>query len=169
MAVPHFLRSEPDLTASLQPLRERLAETVSWCSRRAEAADPGIALRTSPLSPPPATPWPETLRAVAEQRLFHLGRSWRRSQEPLGGGRLLVYFPTPPFSRGAARTASGGYFDERDAPPWDTWVAYVEESGQSYLVAWVSPAVMGPVTAGIEAAGRSLAWLDSAGVGLSLA
>ncbi len=165
MTVPNFLRSEPDLTASLHPFRERLAETVSWCSRRAALEDLAAALRTASLSPPPAVGWPETVRSVAEARLAALGRSWRRSQDPLGGGRLLLYFPTPPHSRGAARTASNGYFDQRDTPPWDTWAAYMEETGRSYLVAWVPPQALTPATAGVTAAPNSLAWLDHADVG----
>ena len=168
MSVPNFLRSEPDLSASLHPFRERLAETVSFCSRRTGQPDLGGALRTTALSPPPATPWPETVRAVAEQRQLLLGRSWRRSQDPLGGGLLLVYFPTPPHSRGAARTASGGYFDERDAPPWDSWVAYLEEPGRSYVVAWVPPEALAQATAGVQAASGSLSWLELAGVGFGL-
>lgn len=167
MTVPEFLRSEPDLSGSLHAFRERLAETVSWCGRRAGQPDLGVALRTSDLSPPPATPWPETVRAVAEQRLLLLGRSWRRSLDPLGGGQLLVYFPTPPHSGGAARAASHGYFDDRDAPPWDTWVAYLEEPGRSYVVAWVPAQGLEPVTAGIGAA-RSLAWLETSGVSFRL-
>ena len=165
MTVPNFLRSEPDLTASLHPFRERLAETISWCSRRAALEDLPSALRTASLSPPPAIGWPETVRSVAEARLAVLGRSWRRSQDPLGGGRLLLYFPTPPHSRGAARTASNGYFDQRDTPPWDTWAAYMEETGRSYLVAWVPPQALDAATAGITAAPNSLAWLDNADVG----
>lgn len=174
VSAPHFLRSEPDCSASLQPFQERLAETVSWCGRRHGDPDPGTALRTAALSPPPATPWPETVRAVAEQRRGLLGRSWRRPANPLGGGLLLVYFPTPPHSRGAARSASEGYFDDRDTPPWDTWVAYLEEPGRSYVVAWVPPAVLAQATAGVAAAiggrkaGSSLAWLEGSGVGLRL-
>ena len=80
---------------------------------------------------------------------------------------LLVYLPTPPHSGGAARAASHGYFDDRDAPPWDTWVAYLEEPGRSYVVAWVPPQGLESATAGIEAA-RSLAWLETSGVGFRL-
>jgi hypothetical protein len=162
---PEILRSEPDISGSLQPFQERLAETVSWAARRApDGSTLGEALRSSLLAPPAATPWPETLRSVAEKRLVQLGRSWRRTLDPLGGGRLMVYFPTPPHSRGAARNISDGFFDERDAPPWDTWVAYIEETSRSYLVAWVPPFAFAQASAGIGAAGRSLAWLDKSGV-----
>ncbi len=167
MTGPTILRSEPDLSLSGQPFHERLAETVSWCRRRATLPDLGEALRTTELSPPPATPWAETVRAVAEQRLLQLGRSWRRSLAPLAGGLLLVYFPTPPHSGGAAREASHGYFDDRDAPPWDTWVGYIEEPGRSYVVAWVPPEALSPAGAGVELA-PSLAWLESSDVGFRL-
>jgi hypothetical protein len=103
---------------------------------------------------------------VAEARLRLLGRSWRRSLDPLGGGLLLLYFPTPPQSGGRASAASGGYLDDRDAPPWDTWVAYVEEVGRSYLVAWVPPEAIGSVTAATRIPNASIRWLDASGVEL---
>jgi hypothetical protein len=108
----------------------------------------------------------EIVRAVSDARLLQLGRSWRRSQEPLGGGLLLLYFPTPPHSRGAARSASSGYFDAKDTPPWDTWVAYVEEATRSYLVVWVPPEAFPLVTRALRGTERSLRWLDGAGVEL---
>jgi hypothetical protein len=151
----------------MQPFQERLAETVSWVGRRTGDAPLGEGLRSPLLAPPPATPWPETTRAVAEKRLAQLGRSWRRTLDPLGGGRLILYFPTPPHSRGASRNISDGFFDDRDTPPWDTWVGYVEETARSYLVAWVPPFAFAQASAGIGAAPRSLAWLEKAGVRLT--
>ncbi|MFN8652208.1 MAG: hypothetical protein U0133_09930 [Gemmatimonadales bacterium] len=168
VVTPGILHSEPDISGSMQPFSERLAETVSWASRRGpEGISLGEALRSPLLAPPPATAWAETVRAVAEKRLTQLGRSWRRTLDPLGGGRLLLYFPTPPHSRGAARNISDSFFDDRDTPPWDTWVAYVEETSRSYLVAWVPPFAFGQALAGVGAAGRSLDWLDKAGTVLS--
>lgn len=143
---------------SLELFRERLAETVSWCQRRAEGGPPGSMLRSVSLVPPPALPWPDTLGGVAEQRRALLGRSWRRSLDPLAGGALLRYRPTPPHSGGDARIASDGYFDDRDTPPWDTWVSYVETGEESYLIAWVPPAALALATAGLKAAPGSLAW-----------
>jgi hypothetical protein len=166
VTAPQILRSEPDLSESVQPFRERLAETISWASRRATAGSLAETLRSPLLAPPAATAWPETLRAVAEKRLAQLGRSWRRTLDPLGGGLLVVHFPSPPHSKGAASTASDGYYDDSDTPPWDTWVAYVEEASRSYLVSWVPPFGFAQAAAGIGAAPRSLAWLERAGVGL---
>jgi hypothetical protein len=165
MATLRILQSEPDISGSLQPFRERLAETVAWSQRRT-AGDLAESLRSPALAPPPARPWPETLRSVAAARLRSLGRSWRRSLDPLGGGLLLLYFPTLSNSGGRAATASGGYLDDRDTPPWDTWVAYVEEVGRSYLVAWVPPEAMANVTAATRIPSAAIRWLDASGVEL---
>ncbi len=167
MTLPGILRSEPDISGSLDPFRERLAETVSWCQRRAAQTPLGDVLRSPQLAPPAAAPWPETVRAVANGRIHALGRSWRRALDPFGGGLLMVYFPTPPHSRGAARAASQGFFDAHDAPPWDTWTAYIEETDRSYLVSWVPPQALALANAALEVAPGSLAWLENAGVGLS--
>jgi hypothetical protein len=166
MGARDILRSEPDLSASLQPFRERLAETISWCQRRVALGNLAESLRSPALAPPPATPWPDTIRAVADARLRLLGRSWRRSIEPLGGGLLIVYFPTPPHSSGRAAAASSGYLDERDTPPWDTWVAYVEEARLSYVVAWAPPASFPFLTAATRTPNTALRWLDSSGLAL---
>jgi hypothetical protein len=161
------MRSEPDISVSLHPFRERLAETVAWCERRAALDNLGESLRTAALAPPPASSWATTVRTVGEKRQLQLGRSWRRFLDPLGGGQLVVYFPTFPSSRGAARKASRGYFDDRDTPPWDTWVGYIEEDARSYLVAWAPPAAMPCVVAALKVPRVSIQWLDSADVGLS--
>jgi hypothetical protein len=166
MTTGGILRSEPDLSGSLHPFRERLAETVAWCQRRAALGNLADSLRSASLAPPPATSWPESLRTVAETRLQLLGRSWRRSLDPLGGGLLLLYFPAPPDSEGSARAVSAGYFDIRDTPPWDTWVAFVEERMRSYLVAWVPPEGLPNVTAAMKAGSASLRWFDASGVEL---
>jgi len=152
--------SESKPADSLNSFRELIAETVSWCTRRADAGPPGEALRSLVLVPPPALSWSDTLRSVADRRRQLLGRSWWRSLEPMGGGVLIHYRPTPPHSRGSARDASGGYFDERDTPPWDTWVSYVEDEGASHLIAWVPRDALAAATAGLAAAPGSLAWAN---------
>lgn len=166
MTAPRILRSDPDISGSLHPLRERLAETISWDQRRVALGNMAESLRSPALAPPSALPWPETVHAVAEKRVQQLGRSWRRSLEPFGGGLLLLYFPAPSHSGGKARAASDGYFDERDVPPWDTWVAYVEEASRSYLAVWVPPEGLASVTAALRVTGASLRWLDGSGVEL---
>ena len=127
-------------------------------------AEPSPAVR--PDAPPPSHPWADTVRIVAEARLQHLGRSWRRALKALGDGRLLVYFPTPPHSSGRAQAATDGFFDARDTPPWDTWVAYLEEAERSYLVSWVPPTAIADVTVALTPPIASLAWLDESELGL---
>jgi len=152
------MSSESKAAGSLDAFREQLAETVSWCARRSHAGDLAHALRSPLIAPPPARSWAETVEAVAAERRLLLGRSWRRTLEPLGGGVLIRYRPTPPHSRGEARRASDGYFDARDVPPWDTWVCYVETGTDSYLVAWVPPTALTQVTRGLEASPGALSW-----------
>jgi hypothetical protein len=63
----------------------------------------------------------------------------------LAGGRLLVYEPDLNVEDGASEYISKGYFDERDAPPWDTWVCYSDRQ----LISWVPPSLLGLAQAGI--------------------
>jgi hypothetical protein len=54
---------------------------------------------------------------------------------------VLVYFPDDDLADGAAEVESEGFFDVHNAPPWDTWLTMVEDTGRSeknpYLLAWV--------------------------------
>lgn len=154
-----ILQSEPDLTQSFEPLRERVAETISWGIRRSEAGMLAEALRTVAFAPPPALSWLETVRSVAESRLVRLGRSWRRTLDPLGGGALLLYYPTARFISGPAQ-ASDGYFGVRETPPWDSWAAFIEEPLSSYLLSWVPPWAHAQAAAGVAVSGGALHWLE---------
>ena len=158
-----ILQSEPDLSQSFEPLRERVAETVSWGIRRSEAGTLAEALRTVAFAPPPALPWLDTVKSVAESRLLRLGRSWRRTLDPLGGGALLLYYPIAPV-RSAAAQASDGYFDARELPPWDLWAAFIEEPGASYLLTWVPPWAHAQASAGVAVSEGALHWLEESEV-----
>jgi hypothetical protein len=158
--------SDPELGHGPEPFWERLAEVVAWCSRRVNPADPAGSLRTSLLDPAPLdAPLEDQLRHIAAGRLAVLGRSWRRSLDPMGGGRLVYWFPDLPGTGGAAQAATLGLFDALDRPPWDGWVGVVREDRQarapSYLVGWVPPSLTAMAGAGVAAAGGgSLAWWD---------
>jgi hypothetical protein len=81
----------------------------------------------------------------------------------LEGGLLLAFDPDNTLSDGAARVASDGFFDDHNAPPWDTWITYVGDaraagSGRqswtefdSFLVSWVPPDCVDAVRRGISA------------------
>ena len=64
------------------------------------------------------------------------------------------------------RTASEGFFDVHDAPPWGTWVGYFEDSGpgpdrKSYLLEWVPERLVDLANAGIDVNPvQCIAWLS---------
>ena len=134
---------------------------------------PVSVFRTSELRPPSFT---EIATGYAERRLAIATLGEMRSRllakrnialpTPtlgigLGKGRLLLFDPDATDGGGAAMEASAGFLDADDAPPWDTWIAYVREQLSdddtqtrewgSYLVSWVPPALVSMVSAGIAA------------------
>jgi hypothetical protein len=77
----------------------------------------------------------------------------------LAGGRLLVYAPDENVEDGASLYLSKGYFDELDAPPWDTWVCYFDR----HLISWVPPCLLDLVQAGIAVNPVDcIRWLENA-------
>jgi hypothetical protein len=66
-------------------------------------------------------------------------------ENDLSMGRLLSYYPDEIVWDGASQVQSKGFFDENDAPPWDTWLCYFEGS----LVSWVPKEFFPNVDAGI--------------------
>jgi hypothetical protein len=71
------------------------------------------------------------------------------SEEPdFKRGALLLFDPGQSLSDGAAQVESKGFFDADNVPPWDLWVAYIEEAKQrpkvwtpfdSFLLCWIPP------------------------------
>lgn len=167
-SLSRILRCEPDFLADPEAFDRRLAETIAWCGARMDRADPGISLR-SPGTRPRTLP-ADRLDLVHSATARGRGVGFRvhppRKDAP-GGGRLLAYFPDADLTDGAAEMESRGFFDVFNAPPWDTWVAYVEEdppggdrSYASYLVAWVPPELLELAATGIEAnPEQCIAWL----------
>jgi hypothetical protein len=102
-----------------------------------------------------------------------------RSEE----GKLLLYYPDANLYDGAAELHSRGYFDVDNAPPWDTWMYYVQddvcwkEPGEqqrggddapgdtafsSFLVSWVPQQFVELADAGIWAnPERCIIWADA--------
>ncbi len=65
-----------------------------------------------------------------------------------------MYFPDLELSDGAAEHETAGYFDVHNTPPWDTWIALVEDATAKrmetrFLVAYVPSAF-------VEAVGRGI-------------
>ena len=61
-------------------------------------------------------------------------------------GRLLLYTPDETGKDGASEYASLGFFNQCDAPPWDTWIAYSDRT----LLAWVPTELVGLAQRGID-------------------
>jgi hypothetical protein len=140
-----ILRSFPDLGESAAPFWRRLAVTASWCQEKVDVGDPAGSLRR-----------PETRPRTLEKDYFAAVRATavcidhRVLIEKVEAnlpreGRLLIYFPDEELTDGAAEQESDGFFDLHNCPPWDTWIAMVEDAGREshnpYLVAYV-PSVL---------------------------
>ena len=166
------LRVDPDCSASLEPFRERLAETVAWCASRVDPNSPRGCLRTPRLRDRVLNgSYRDCVSDVAYARTRLLLTTGREPIKGPAGGRLIAYFPDGDLSDGAAESESRGFFDSHNTPPWDTWVAFVSEPSHSsdhysdYLIAWVPPAFVGLASAGIAVNPEEcIRWLDESGV-----
>lgn len=102
----------------------------------------------------------ETIEELAEKRASLLRKMSVfpfAAPSDLAQGRLLFYEPDYNVQDGASQYASKGYFDERDAPPWDTWICYVDR----HLISWAPPSLLDLAQAGIETnAVDCIRWLD---------
>lgn len=162
------VRSEPDVSRSIDPFWTSLSTTITWCLSRIDAGAPATCLRSSGSRPRLFTTGHlDTVREAlqhrypAPQRLIPAG--------DLRGGRLLVYFPDQELADGAAEVESRGFLDVNNAPPWDTWVAFIQHvgSGQSHLISWVPREFLALADAGIRVNPEEcILWLDDADVDL---
>ena len=164
---PGFGQSAPDISQSLDPFWQSVASTIEWCTARADPSRPRESLRDDYAKP-----------RVLEPSYFsavHGVLSSRRGRKPggprqLSGGRLLLYFPDEETADGVAEEQTSGFFDIHDAPPWDTWVAMLDDAPGArgpYLVAWIPPIFLARAQAGIDVnAMDCIAWLDDCDVAL---
>jgi hypothetical protein len=156
----------------MEPFWQCLAETIAWCSTRANEFNPGESLRSRELKGRSLERgYRESVQTVAGRRRLALLPINPEPTRDLAKGRLLVYFPGADLCDGAAEAESNGFFDVYNTPPWDTWVAFVEESGNkdlsysSYLISWVAPVFLDLASAGILVNPEEcIRWLDHSGV-----
>jgi hypothetical protein len=137
-AAAHIRRCDVDLSRSLDPLWERVGDTVAWCRTHVDACEPQRCLRRDETRPRALERDYFTAVSMAASPRRHRDR---KEDHPLVGGQVLVYFPDDDLADGAAEAESEGFFDVHNAPPWDTWLAMVEDANRSeknpYLIAWV--------------------------------
>src|SRR5690242_13263477 len=113
---------------TLEQFNVRLAQTIFWCAPRADKRNPASSLRTVELRPRLLEESRvSAVDTVAYARELFGGVDIRKTTIPirLGGGRLLIYFPSSDLACGAAEQGTAGFFDINNVPPWDTWVAYL--------------------------------------------
>lgn len=161
-----IIRGEPDVSASVQPLLDQIAQAAAWCGPRADAAHPRSCLRTPSLAPRPLEPgYFAAVGTVLGSRRCRMGQAFV-CKKP-GRVRLMVYFPDADLSDGAAEVETDGWFDAFNTPPWDTWVGFFQDDRPgdafrvNYLVAWVPPAMEEIVARGIDVNPEGcIAWLE---------
>jgi hypothetical protein len=162
------VRSEPDISRTLEPFWTSLSTTITWCLPRIDADLPATCLRSSGSRPRLfTTSHLDAVREALQHRYPSPTPTFAAGD--LRGGRLLIYFPDQELADGAAEVESRGFFDVNNAPPWDTWVAFIhhDKSGLSHLVSWVPPEFLSLADAGIEVNPEEcILWLDDADVEL---
>lgn len=144
-----------------------LSGTIQLCTSRLPTSTPGITLRTPLLSPDPfASNGKAIVRSVMSRRRYYFSELNKTPATSLAKGRLLVYWPNGNLADGASANETNGFFDVDNIPPWDTWVAYFYESGQSnyqsnYLVSWIPEVFIELASSGIEVnPEQCISWLD---------
>jgi len=161
---PRLLSSEPDLSESIEPFRARVQQAMAWCSPRADLSRARDCFRSPELRPRVLqASYRTAVHDVGLSRELYLGRALGRVEMPPGRGRLLMFAPDEQLSDGDAEQETDGFFDLNNTPPWDTWVAFIEEPSAAYLISWVPPAFVSLVQRGIEVnPEQSLHWLSEA-------
>jgi hypothetical protein len=113
---------------------------------------------TQQLRTPDFRPWPslsdmqsnhsraETVDRLCEARALRLKDIGHSVGSFADLGRILLYCPDDNLSDGAAAYSSKGFFDDENAPPWDTWVSFEGK----YLISFVPRLLCGLAQRGIE-------------------
>jgi hypothetical protein len=153
---------------NLETFLERLPETVAWCSRVTEMDDLATAFRSDRLKPGLwADGRKDMVEGVARGRSINgAGQYIKTDIAMLANGRLLVYQPDFSLWENVSSAETKGFFDEYDAPPWDTWISYFyeskpEQTWEAYLVCWIPATFIDIVSKGIAVnSSECIGWLD---------
>lgn len=148
--------------------KQRLSETVTWCSGQ-DLSDYGKhSLRRVPLLLPEARclPFEDAKLTPLVDSLFSMRTDLLRQQEipspaftqSLQGGQLIVFRPNVAYAMdGVMESVSHGFFEYCDFPAWDTWVYYVSEENNelddlpnNYLISFVPQVLISNVREAME-------------------
>jgi len=123
---------------TLDEVVQRLAETIAWCSSRPRPWSPSTTFRSADIAPEfGRTSRKAWVQSVAHLRHLRLGGAKISLRKIYGHhGRLLAFFPDDSLDCGVASDETEGFFTDGNVPPWDTWVAYLQENvNTSYILA----------------------------------
>jgi hypothetical protein len=164
------------LQPTLEVLRRRIAQTAAWCAGRVDRANLEHCLRSPALAPPRTDAGqvivsPANVEDVASRRAALAPVADSARVHP---GRLLVFFADQTLSEGASAVESGFFFDDDNAPPWDTWILGVgEDTGPGdpwcapgrYVVCWIPAELFDVVEQGLAINHEEcVMWADAAGI-----
>ena len=133
--------------------RSSLFEAIAWRSTRNTAGIAERDFRSPELRPgDPFRDWAATTNLLIRHRREILFSNSVNipNQLDLSSGGLLLFDPGQSLSDGAAQVESNGFFDADNIPPWDLWIAYIEEPKQqlnswtrfdSFLLCWIPQAL----------------------------
>jgi len=143
-----------------------LGEAAAWCALhplgtdklRSSLLDPRTSLSVPTLNELGIDAFVKAKRESYKQAVASIQRKrseWLREAEarPLELtetqrlGRLLLYEAMETVSDGAAEASSRSFYDVEDAPPWDTWFWYKDDT----IFCWVPDALVSDAQAGIDA------------------
>jgi len=160
-----------DTQRSVAELVERVKQTAQWCSLQLLQGNTRLRsqLRQSQFTHITLTLIDTKLREdfirhVFDDRARFQASLYRLESLPASSGKLLVFFPEISMHDVAAESASNGFFEIGNAPPWDTWVDYlkVDKNGNQHLLAWIPPNYIETANRGIEVApDENILWLEN--------
>lgn len=123
MAMPHV------------PASQVLAETIRWCLPRFSMFDIRNSLQT--LTHDDVLLYelgPDELEQLVLKRASVRRDRLGKEAMPLDAGRILKVVPSQTLSHGLSVDETGGFLDEDEVPPVDTWIL---TDGRGSLLAWV--------------------------------
>lgn len=147
---------------------QQLAETIAWCKPRVDITEPRWCLRSRVLRPDynydsadNPTLWNDAniVHSVVQRRqhaITGIGMTSSLSAGLQGGRLLLCYFDETNHNYGSAEE-SQWFYDGHDNPPWDTWVACLDD----VLISWVPQQFMNLASGGMSVeCCQMLMWLE---------
>jgi hypothetical protein len=155
-----FRRSKAATRSASNALMQRIDLVQRWCAVHVDANAPAHCFRHRELLPDAALSdgfgrLSAALLATPDRLIAHIAaRQVTTAPAETHAGRWLLYDPARSLCDGAAAAESNGYVDDDNAPPWDTWIAWLPGTSadalHGSLLAWVPDIFCAAVESGIN-------------------